>query len=70
MEPHSDQLFPIDHDPTDDDDFDDEYDDGLDDDEGDEFEDCGMDADGGCGLVGTEFCDWTCPYEKPWEKKP
>lgn len=22
--------------------------------------DCGMQADGGCNLAGTEYCDWDC----------
>jgi hypothetical protein len=39
-------------------------DDYVDDDDGDDFDDdeCGMTADGGCTLAGTEFCDWDCPY--------
>lgn len=30
-------------------------------DEEEEF-DCGMDRNGGCGLIGTEECDFECPY--------
>ncbi len=47
-----------------------EDDDGLEgEDEEEEYMDCAMDRDGGCGLAGTEQCDFECPYEKPWNRK-
>lgn len=24
--------------------------------------DCGKDASGHCSMVGTEYCDWDCPF--------
>lgn len=39
-----------------------------DEDERDEYEEamdnCGQMSDGGCTLVGTEYCDWDCPFSK------
>lgn len=55
---YSDQLFPIDHDPSD---FDD-YDDGGDSDDLD-F-DCRMDRNGDCGAAGSEECEFECPYNR------
>jgi hypothetical protein len=26
------------------------------------MQDCGKGADGFCRLVGTEYCDWECPF--------
>ncbi len=44
-----------------DDDFDEYYDPGLDDEE-DDF-DCGFDPKSGiCSYVGSEECEWECPY--------
>lgn len=26
------------------------------------MDDCGMMDDGGCSMVGSEYCDWDCPF--------
>lgn len=52
----SDQLYPIDYDPTD---FPDD-DDGLEGEE-EEYFDCGWMREGGCSLAGSEECDFECP---------
>lgn len=46
--------------------FDDE--DEVDERELDEYEEamlnCGMTQDGACMLIGTEYCDWDCPFSQ------
>lgn len=44
-----------------DDNFDDDIDDDFDEDESDE---CDQDSDGICTMIGTEYCDWVCPFNK------
>jgi hypothetical protein len=38
-----------------------EDEDDYEDDDEDDF-DCGLDADGNCGKIGSEECDFECPY--------
>jgi uncharacterized protein YggL (DUF469 family) len=26
------------------------------------MDECGQDSSGGCSMVGTEYCDWECPF--------
>jgi hypothetical protein len=42
--------------------FDDDFVDGDYDDVDDFDDECGMTADGGCTLAGTEWCDFECPF--------
>lgn len=51
----SDQLHPIDYDPSDDEDDDDYF-------EGEDIFDCGWDGENGCSMAGSEDCDFECPH--------
>lgn len=50
---------------TEDNDMDEDWDNDDDDDDLDNaFDECGQMRGGGCTLIGTEHCDWECPFHR------